>query len=283
MTRRLLLAPFGCTEGTERLLKAVFEVAVEPRDILYLCPSPRRIDQAKGDFLRLSGRDALVPPRFATLRQLARDVHDRQGSSRRLPPELKPLLVQRVLTGEAAGRRPQASSTRPATADSRQVSIGYARAVADFIAQIRRYVPAQDRPALNSRFESLLAGFEKPLARCLDALAALGKYEAELTRLNWIDDEGIMAESAQGMSKDLQPKVLVLDSFVAPDRLEADLLRALGVGVDWDPAIEAFAPRVAPDGSTAIAGLLAAGEVARPVSAAEAASWGRRAGEVARG
>ena len=62
-----------------------------------------------------------------------------------------------------------------------------------------------------------------------------------------------------------------------------DLLRALGVGVDWDPAIEAFAPRVAPDGSTAIAGLFAAGEVARPVSAAEAASWGRRAGEVARG
>jgi sarcosine oxidase subunit alpha len=62
-----------------------------------------------------------------------------------------------------------------------------------------------------------------------------------------------------------------------------DLLRALGVGVDWDPASEAFAPRVAPDGSTAIPGLLAAGEVARPVSAAEAASWGRRAGEVARG
>jgi sarcosine oxidase subunit alpha len=62
-----------------------------------------------------------------------------------------------------------------------------------------------------------------------------------------------------------------------------DLLRALGVGVDWDPALEAFAPRVAPDGSTAVAGLLAAGEVARPVSAAEAVAWGRRAGESARG
>ena len=63
----------------------------------------------------------------------------------------------------------------------------------------------------------------------------------------------------------------------------ADLLRALGVGVDWDPVIEAFAPRVAPDGTTAVPGLLAAGEVARPVSAAEAASRGRRAGEAARG
>jgi sarcosine oxidase subunit alpha len=62
-----------------------------------------------------------------------------------------------------------------------------------------------------------------------------------------------------------------------------DLLRALGVGVDWAPALEAFAPRVAPDGTTSVAGLLAAGEVARPVSAAEAMAWGRRAGETARG
>jgi thioredoxin reductase len=62
-----------------------------------------------------------------------------------------------------------------------------------------------------------------------------------------------------------------------------DLLRALGVGVDWDPAIQAFAPRVTADGTTRVAGLFAAGEVARPVTAAEAAAWGRRAGEAARG
>ena len=62
-----------------------------------------------------------------------------------------------------------------------------------------------------------------------------------------------------------------------------DLLRALGVGVDWDAGIEAFAPRVAPDGTTPVPGLLAAGEVARPVSATEAVAWGRRAGEAARG
>ena len=62
-----------------------------------------------------------------------------------------------------------------------------------------------------------------------------------------------------------------------------DLLRALGVGVQWDPDIEAFAPRVSADGSTSIPGLLAAGEVARPVSAIEAVAWGRRAGEAALG
>ena len=69
----------------------------------------------------------------------------------------------------------------------------------------------------------------------------------------------------------------------APPAPSPDLLRALGVGVDWNPAFEAFAPRVADDGTTPVAGLFAAGEVARPVSAAEAAAWGRRAGEAARG
>ena len=62
-----------------------------------------------------------------------------------------------------------------------------------------------------------------------------------------------------------------------------ELLRALGVGVDWSAASEAFEPRVSPDGTTSVPGLLAAGEVARPVSAAEAITWGRRAGEAARG
>jgi len=69
----------------------------------------------------------------------------------------------------------------------------------------------------------------------------------------------------------------------APPAPSPDLLRALGVGVDWNPAFEAFAPRVSDGGSTQVAGLFAAGEVARPVSAAEAAAWGRRAGEAARG
>jgi sarcosine oxidase, subunit alpha len=69
----------------------------------------------------------------------------------------------------------------------------------------------------------------------------------------------------------------------APPAPAPDLLRALGVGVDWDPALAAFAPRVSPGGTTSRPGLFAAGEVARPVTAAEAAAWGRRAGETARG
>ena len=95
--RKLLLAPFGAHDAGERLLKAALAAAAEPRDILYLCPSPRRIDQAKAELLQLSGRDVIVPPQFMTLPQLARDIHDHHGTARRLPSELKPLLVQRIL------------------------------------------------------------------------------------------------------------------------------------------------------------------------------------------
>jgi len=237
--KKLFLAPFGAHDAGERLLKAVLATGVEPRDILYLCPSPRRLRLAQAEFLTLSGRDAIVPPRFASLPQLARDIYDRHGSARRLPTELKPLIVQRLLSGKAPSPKPQATSRKhlddssPITQHSSLPSIGYARAVAHFITEVRRYVPRQDRAGLKARFEGLLDGFPKPLERCLEALAALDRYEVELARLNWIDDEGIMAEAASLIvdsrlpTPDSRFPVLLLDSFVAPNRLEADLLRAM--------------------------------------------------------
>ena len=76
---------------------------------------------------------------------------------------------------------------------------------------------------------------------------------------------------------------LACDTVVqgAPPAPVPELLRALGVGVDWDAAAGAFVPRVGADGTTAVPGLLAAGEAVRPVGAAEAASRGRRAGQAA--
>ena len=74
-----------------------------------------------------------------------------------------------------------------------------------------------------------------------------------------------------------------VDAQGEPPGPAPELLRALGVGVDRDPVVEAFAPRVARDGATSVPGLFAAGEVARPVPAPEALAWGRRAGEAALG
>jgi RecB family exonuclease len=239
MTRKLILAPFGAHDAAERLLREALKLAAEPRDILYLCPSPRRLRLAEAELLSRLEKDAVVPPRFASLTQLARDIHDRHGSARRLLPELKPLLVQQLLSAEAASPKPQAPSRSHAgsrsasdysTFDIRHStfpSIGYSRAVAGFITEIRRYVPAVDQANLRQRIQGLLEGFPQPLARLLECLDCLDRYEAALARLDWTDDEGIMAEAARLVGETVLPGVLVLDSFVAPNRLESDLLRAL--------------------------------------------------------
>jgi RecB family exonuclease len=220
--RKLLLAPFGAYDAGERLLQTALDTGVEPSDILYLCPSPRRLRLAEAELLGYLRREAVVPPRFASLTQLARDIHERHGSARRLLPELRPLLVQHILL-EAAAKR----AAPPDGRDPSPTSIGYARAVSGFIAAVRRYVGPADRPELRERVSGLMVGFEKPLRRLLDCLDCLDRYESELDRLNWTDDEGIMAAAARVATRDDLPGVLVLDSFVAPNRLEAVLLRTL--------------------------------------------------------
>jgi sarcosine oxidase subunit alpha len=61
----------------------------------------------------------------------------------------------------------------------------------------------------------------------------------------------------------------------------SDLARALGARVRLEPASGGWAVEAGPRGEAGAAGLLAAGEIAGPLGAADAAEAGRRAGEVA--
>jgi hypothetical protein len=238
LNRRLFLAPFGCHNATDTLLEAALVTGVEPRDILYLTPSPRKLRLVQVAFFRMVSRAAIVPPQYATLNQFSRDLHKEFGTARRFPAELKPLLVQRLLTPDKAEGQPALSP-----------SIGYARAVGDFITEVKRYVPPPDRANLADRLGVLLAAYEKPRARALEALATLEAYDRELRAREWADDEDIMAEAAAHVAqRPVAPRVLVLDSFVAPNRLEADLIATLikkaettlALGFAGDPADENY-------------------------------------------
>jgi sarcosine oxidase subunit alpha len=77
---------------------------------------------------------------------------------------------------------------------------------------------------------------------------------------------------------------LPCDTVVVTDAAPAlELGRALGAPVRWDVELSALALACGPRGETGIPGLLAAGEVCGPASAADAAEAGRRAGKAARG
>ena len=223
--RKLFLAPFGAHDAGERLLRAALDTGVAPADILYLCPSPRKQRLVQVQFFRLANRPAIVPPQFKTLSQVARDLHEQFGTARRFTSELKPLLLQRLLSVD---RQPPAAHVSSGLRTSSFPTIGYARAVGDFITEVKRYVFRSEQAGLKGRFRELLAAYEKPLARALEALDALEKYDRELASRNWADDEDIMSEAALQVGRNRTcPRVLVLDSFVAPNRLETDLISAL--------------------------------------------------------
>jgi sarcosine oxidase subunit alpha len=70
-------------------------------------------------------------------------------------------------------------------------------------------------------------------------------------------------------------------AHAGPRAPASDLARALGAAVALEPASGGWAVQIGGRGATAVPGLLAAGEVTSPMSAAAAAEAGRRAGEEA--
>lgn len=209
MDRRLLLAPFSAHDVTERLLRAAVQLVPGPdfRGILYLTPSPRKLRDTQHRFVGLCGHSGFLPPTFATPGQLSRSLHDAHAGTARLPAELRPLLVRRLLAAD--GPRP---------------TLGYARAVGDFIRDIKTWVP--ERSGLRALFEEELAGFERPLKRALESLDLLDRYDRELAAHDRVDDEDIWLSAARHAAA-AKPGVLVLDGFAAPSPLEQALLRAL--------------------------------------------------------
>jgi len=218
--RKLLLAPFGAHDAGERLLSAALATGVEPREILYLCPSPRKLRDVQVRFARAVGKDAFVPPKFKTLPELARDLHNDLGQARRFRSELKPLLVQSLL--ERQHPRPRSRAAASSTP-----SIGYCSAVASFIRDLKLGVDTDDIAAVTRTVAELLDPYEKPKARALQALDILRSYDAALREKGWADDEDVLAQAPGRVASWGPIRLLVLDSFVAPNRLEQQLIAAL--------------------------------------------------------
>ncbi len=205
---KLFLTPFDSQKGTERLFQTALESGVQLENILYLTPSPRKLRSAQVLFTRLVGRKAFIPPLFCTPNLFARELHERYGATRLLPRELKPLVIQ-CLTEE-------------------NITIAEARIIADFITEVKRYIPPEQQPLLGNQLRELLDGFEIPQKRALFANELFQRYNRELKARGWVDDEEIMLSAERYLGSDFsQAYLLLLDSFVAPNRLEERLLSAL--------------------------------------------------------
>ncbi len=234
MPRTLFVGSFGTRGATDRLLEAAIALVPDRAcdRILYLTPSPRKLRATQLRFAQLVDRPALLAPRFHTLGPLAAEIHEQGGTRRPFPSELKPLLVRHLL-----------KDTDPKT------TLGYARAVGDFITDVKRHVPTENRDRLADTFREELAGFDEPLRRALEALTVMERYEQLLEKLDWADREDVLASATESLNRLPRPRVLILDSFVAPDRLEQRFLAAF---IEHAEHTLAFAHAAGPNPASAL-------------------------------
>lgn len=221
MPAKLFLCPFGFQGATRRL----FQEAIAGRAgndyswLTYIAPTPRKVRSAQLDFAETIGRTAFVPPRFSTLNQFARQAYSRIGARHRLDPELRTLLVARLLPGFGLPR----------------MSLGYARAVADFIKTLADYCPQLSPAELREQVRILMRDFDRPRVNVLQALEIRERYERLIEEKGWIDDEAIIAAvaaSPESVFSGHQPpttshQLLVLDGFFDLTRLEELLVARL--------------------------------------------------------
>ncbi|MGQ9677947.1 MAG: PD-(D/E)XK nuclease family protein [bacterium] len=212
MMRCLFIAPFSCLNGTERVIKEALKIGAQPHEIFYLTPSPRKLRATQMLFAQIYNQRAFVPPKFFTLRQLALKLTREYDSFRPFPEEIKPLLVRHLFLVE-----------------KKRVTIGYAQVVAGFITALKRHLSPEEQIILPERLKKMeiFFGHEKVLFRLLEAHKLMLNYNRELTRLRWADSEDIFTRAPQLLDNIPSIKVLILDSFVAPNRLEKNLLKAL--------------------------------------------------------
>jgi len=210
--RHLYLVPFSSYNGTEHLFKTALKTGAQPHQIFYFTPSPRKLRATQVLFARIYGKRAFIPPAFFTLRQFALRLASEYGYRRPFPEELKPLLVRQLFLRK-----------------NKKVTIGYAQVVAKFITELKRHLSPEEQAVLPERLKGMdiFAGYEKVLQRLLEAYKIMDDYNHALAQSNWWDSEDILSHAPSLLEKIPTIKVLILDSFVAPNRLEKEIIAAL--------------------------------------------------------
>jgi ATP-dependent helicase/DNAse subunit B len=221
MPVKLYLCPFGF-QGATRLLFQEAAAGQRGNDyswLTYIAPAPRKVRSAQLEFAETIGTAAFIPPWFVTLNQFARQGYAQIGTRRRLDPELRALLIARLLPGFGLPR----------------MSLGYARAIADFIKALADYCPQFSLTELKEQVQTLMRDFDRPRAKVLQAIEIRERYERLLEEKGWIDDGGIIAAVAASPQPVLRspqssvnsPQFLVLDGFFDLTRLEEQLVARL--------------------------------------------------------
>lgn len=205
----LIVSPFDEQQLTKKLFKKAVE-GISGNDfshILYIGPTAEKLELARRDFSSVIPFNAYIAPKFFTIKQFAKDLHERFTEREIIPEYLIPLIISRLKDG---------------------MSLGYAQCVADLMKDVRNYLPDSSREELRKLLNREFEGYEDLRDKSEEALRIIELYINTLREKNLADDEEVLATAPSLLEADfLPPKLLILDGFYDLTRLEERILRIL--------------------------------------------------------
>lgn len=206
----LLKFPVTSRGVTDRILRDGVS-CTEPPDyspVIYIAPTPRKLRDAQRRFHRLV-ENPYIPPRFSTLKQLARSFFAAEVRSRVFPDTLIPLLISEI-SGHA---------------------IGYAGILSSILKEIKQHHPSGDLQAVRLELHDIYhrRGLPDDMLRGLDnAFQIFEHYQSSLASAGYADEDDILIRGTAAVRNiSSRIRVLLLDGFYDMTRAEMDLTAAL--------------------------------------------------------
>ncbi|MEO0076130.1 MAG: PD-(D/E)XK nuclease family protein, partial [candidate division WOR-3 bacterium] len=214
MKGTIYLVPFGKQKATEFLLQQAIH-GISGNDfsnILYIGPTPRKIRDAQITFANLIPADGFIPPKFFTIKQFTNELFLKYCQDyKKLSDYLKPLLIQKI---------------------SPDISIGYAKLIAEFIRETKQYLTDYTDTDLEEIILKELINKGCPAdgdiyRRIQNALSIRAQYNQLLKTKKWLDAEDVGLQSLEFINN-VEVKILVLDGFFYDlTKLEEKIVTAL--------------------------------------------------------
>lgn len=212
-------APPGAGNKKGPLFEAVIS-SYENNDfsrVLYIAPNSFVLSAARDSFFsffqRHRKKQAFIPVRFMTIKQLAGGLYEDHGGNRIVSDRMRILILCEFMKDR---------------------NIGFAVILADLLKKIRHYLPDTELRDFKDKIGRLICE-EKAASRAVKAIEILESYEAELEGKGLIDPEQVLKECIAIIRQDtennknssLHFRTLVIDGFFDPTPLEMEIMGGL--------------------------------------------------------
>lgn len=207
---RLFIAEVGYRGVTDHALKEALTGHAWPdySTITYIAPTPRKLRDARRRFHHLVD-SPYFPPRFVTLKQMAKALSVYEPGSSIFPEMLIPLLISEIS----------------------QHALGYASILAGILKELKQHYPTENLRAIHQALRDTFgrSGLPEDMLASLDrTFAIFAQYQENLSAAGYADEDDLLIRSSEA-ARQLARRfpLLVVDGFYDMTNAELRLLEGL--------------------------------------------------------